>query len=151
MSKSTEAALTPMPSVATDAVSEQLAHLMRLIALADPQPWMRLDLTMPQFKVLLLLWHARKARVGVLAERLGVHLSNITGILDRLVDAGFVTREEDAGDRRLVVSRLTPKGEATLAHLYDSRAVQVGERLERLSPEQRAALQTGVEALLTLW
>jgi len=149
MSKSTEAALAPMPSVATDAVSEQLAHLMRLIALADPQPWMRLDLTMPQFKV--LLWHARKARVGVLAERLGVHLSNITGILDRLVDAGFVTREEDAGDRRLVVSRLTPKGEATLAHLYDSRAVQVGERLERLSPEQRAALQTGVEALLTQW
>ena len=148
---STEATLAPMPSVAADAVSEQLAHLMRLIALADPQPWMRLDLTMPQFKVLLLLWHARKARVGVLAERLGVHLSNITGILDRLVDAGFVTREEDAGDRRLVVSRLTPKGEATLTHLYDSRAVQVGERLERLSPEQRAALQTGVEALLTLW
>ena len=148
---STEATLAPMPPVATDAVSEQLAHLMRLIALADPQPWMRLDLTMPQFKVLLLLWHARKARVGVLAERLGVHLSNITGILDRLVDAGFVTREEDAGDRRLVVSRLTTKGEATLTHLYDSRAVQVGERLERLSPEQRAALQTGVEALLTLW
>jgi len=29
--------------------------------------------------------------------------------------------------------------------------VQVGERLERLSPEQRAALQTGVEALLTQW
>ena len=57
------------------------------------------------------------------------------GILDRLVEAGFVSREEDAGDRRLVVSRLTPKGEATLAHLYDSRAVQVGERLERLSPE----------------
>ena len=132
-------------------VEEQISALVRLISVVDARPWMSLDITMPQFKVMLFLWHARRARVGVLAENLGIHLSNVTGILDRLVEAGFVCREDDAEDRRLVVSRLTPKGEATLAHLYDSRAASIGERLTKLSAEELQALRTGLGALLAQW
>jgi DNA-binding MarR family transcriptional regulator len=112
---------------------------------------MSLDITMGQFKVMLFLWQARRARVGVLAENLGIHVSNVTGILDRLVEAGFVCREEDAGDRRLVVSRLTPKGEATLASLYEGRAARIHDRLTKLPPEQLQALRTGLDALLAEW
>lgn len=151
MSQSADVPVAPLDLSLTDRVRDQMATLMRLVAVADPQPWMSLDLTMPQFKVLLLLWHAKRARVGVLAERLGVHLSNITGILDRLVESGFVCREEDAGDRRLVVSRLTPKGEATLVRLYDGRAAHVAAHLESLSVEDLAALYRGLEALLARW
>ena len=112
---------------------------------------MSLDITMAQFKALLFLWQVKRARVGVLAETLGIHVSNVTGILDRLVEAGFVCREEDAGDRRLVVSRLTPKGEATLASLYEGRATRIHDSLTKLSPEQLQALRTGLEALLAEW
>lgn len=135
----------------SDRVREQFATLLQLVSMADAQPWMSLDITMPQFKVMLFLWHAQRARVGVLAEKLGVHISNMTGILDRLVEAGFVCREDDAGDRRLVVCRLTPKGEATLARLYDGRAAHVGQRLDRLANEELQALLTGLEALLARW
>jgi DNA-binding MarR family transcriptional regulator len=138
------------PSLA-DQVREQFAALIQLMAVANPQPWMGLDITMPQFKVMLFLWHTGRARVGVLAEKLGIHLSNVTGILDRLVEAGFVCREEDAGDRRLVVSRLTPKGEAILAQLYDSRAAHVAERLERIPAEELVVLKRGLQALLAQW
>lgn len=151
MSQTADAPLTTFDPALAESVRQQLASLVRLVAIADPQPWMGLDLTMPQFKVLLLLWHAGRVRVGVLAERLGVHVSNISGIVDRLVESGFVCREEDAGDRRLVVSRLTPKGEATLARLYDSRAAEVGARLRDLSSEELAALSRGMEALLAAW
>jgi DNA-binding MarR family transcriptional regulator len=151
MSQSAEAQPSAVDQHVLDGVREQFATLVRLIAVADPQPWMNLDLTMPQFKVLLLLWHAKRARVGVLAERLGVHISNITGILDRLVESGFVCREEDAGDRRLVVSRLTPKGEAMLGRLYDGRAAHVAAHLEHLSLEEISALHRGLEALLARW
>ena len=132
-------------------VREQFASLMPLISAADARSWMGLDITMPQFKVLLFLWHARRARVGVLAEQLGVHLSNVTGIIDRLVEAGFVCREEDAGDRRLVVSRLTPKGEHTLTELYAGRTAWVAERLERLDDQDLQALRRGLAALLAQW
>jgi DNA-binding MarR family transcriptional regulator len=139
-----------MPSL-TDRVREQFASLVQLVSMADAQPWMSLDITMPQFKVMLFLWHVQRARVGLLAEQLGVHISNVTGILDRLVEAGFVFREDDAGDRRLVVCRLTPKGEATLSRLYDGRSARIGERLQLLSVEELQALHKGLEALLSRW
>src|SRR5579875_4210997 len=100
MSQSAEASLPTDQPAPNEGLHQQVAALVRVIALTDPQPWMNLDLTMPQFKVLLLLWHMRRARVSVLAEQLGVHLSTISGILDRLVEAGFVCREDDAEDRR---------------------------------------------------
>ncbi len=136
---------------AAEQVSEQFDTIIRLVSVTDAQAWMGLDITMPQFKVMMFLWHTQRARVGVLAENLGVHVSNVTGILDRLVEAGFVCREEDAGDRRLVVSRLTPKGESTLARLYGSRGAHVRARLARLSPEELSALHMGLGALLKQW
>jgi DNA-binding MarR family transcriptional regulator len=132
-------------------VSEQFDKLVRLLSVSDAQAWMGLDITMPQFKTMLLLWYMQRARVGVLAEQLGVHASNVAGILDRLVEAGFVCREDDAADRRLVVSRLTPKGEATLANLYGNRVVHLRTRLDRLSDEELQDLRSGLETLLARW
>jgi len=145
-----QASIAAVPDLA-EQVREQFATLVRLISMVELQAWMSLDISMGQFKVMLFLWQARRARVGVLAENLGIHVSNVTGILDRLVEAGFVCREEDAGDRRLVVSRLTPKGEATLASLYEGRAARIHDRLTKLPPEQLQALRTGLDALLAEW
>jgi DNA-binding MarR family transcriptional regulator len=132
-------------------VSEQFDRLVRLVSVTDAQAWMGLDISMPQFKAMLLLWYMQRARVGILAEQLGVHVSNMTGILDRLVEAGFVCREEDATDRRLVVCRLTAKGEGTLAKLYGNRVVHLRTRLERLSDEELQGLHSGLEVLLARW
>jgi len=151
VSQTTDAPQLTIAPGLDEQVEEQIASLIRLMAVVDCKPWMNLDITMPQFKVMLFLWQGQRARVGVLAENLGIHPSNVTGILDRLVDAGFVCREEDAGDARLVVSRLTPKGESTLSHLYDSRAARIGERLTKLSSEELLALRTGLGALLAEW
>jgi DNA-binding MarR family transcriptional regulator len=145
-----QASITGVPDLA-EQVREQFATLVRLISMVELRAWMSLDITMAQFKVMLFLWQERRARVGLLAENLGIHVTNVTGILDRLVEAGFVRREEDAGDRRIVVSRLTPKGEATLATLYEGRAARIHDRLTKLSPEQLHALRAGLEALLAEW
>jgi len=132
-------------------ISRQFESLIRLVSVSDAQAWMGLDITMPQFKAMLLLWYLQRARVGVLAEQLGVHVSNVSGIIDRLVEAGFVCREEDAADRRLVVSRLTPKGESTLARLYGNRGAHLRARLDALSETELLGLHAGLEALLARW
>jgi DNA-binding MarR family transcriptional regulator len=45
---------------------------------------------------------------GELARKTGLTTASITGVLDRLEDAGFVRRERDTIDRRRVVVRLDP-------------------------------------------
>ena len=39
---------------------------------------------------------------------------NVTGLLDALVDTGFVTRERHPTDRRATLVALTPKGTETM-------------------------------------
>jgi DNA-binding MarR family transcriptional regulator len=46
---------------------------------------------------------------GELARATGLTTASITGVADRLEEAGFVRRERDARDRRRVVIRLVPE------------------------------------------
>ena len=46
---------------------------------------------------------------GELARATGLTTASITGVLDRLEEAGFVQRERDPKDRRRVVVRLDPQ------------------------------------------
>lgn len=49
--------------------------------------------------------------MGELANRLNCDNSNVTGIVDRLESHGLIERRADAGDRRVKLLVLTPKGE----------------------------------------
>lgn len=91
-------------------------------------PWLSLELTMPQLKVLFLLNVQGASKVGTLARALRVTLPTMTGILDRLVEQEFIRRDEDPGDRRLVMSRLTRRGQELVDQLHAagrSRLVRV--------------------------
>lgn len=61
---------------------------------------------------MVVLWkthHAGARRVIALAEELGVPPSTFTGMLDRLVNGGWLERDRDPDDRRAVVMKSTAK------------------------------------------
>jgi DNA-binding MarR family transcriptional regulator len=78
--------------------------------------WLRIDVTMPQMKALILVYgsDSNSLRMGQLASALGVALSTATGIVDRLVEQGLLERQEDPDDRRSVVVRLSALGYETM-------------------------------------
>lgn len=92
-------------------LTESLQHILRRVL---PTNWSTLDLTMSQLKVVFLLYAQGPAHMSRLATALGVSLPTATGIVDRLVERGLVTREESPGDRRLVVIRLSEHGEGMI-------------------------------------
>jgi len=55
---------------------------------------------------------------SALARRTGLHPATITGILDRLERAGWVTRDRDPADRRAVAIRPLPDRARELLQLY---------------------------------
>jgi DNA-binding MarR family transcriptional regulator len=112
---------------------------------------MDLDLTMPQFKLLLLIASRNGARVGDLAQRLRVTPPTVTTLLDRLVEQALVRREDDAIDRRLVIARLTPHGYSLLQRLNMHADAMLAECMGDLKDEEFQALLVGLEALHRAW
>jgi DNA-binding MarR family transcriptional regulator len=130
---------------------ERTAILLHRVsrALRDPQDedWLSLDVSMAQLKVLFSLYYRGPATVGVLAGKMGVTLPTVSATLERLVRAGYVEREDDPEDRRVVINRLTAAGTSLVERLREERRARVDQALRRLTPEQMTVLQEGLSAL----
>jgi DNA-binding MarR family transcriptional regulator len=143
------------------AEGEQVDELVGLISrslfaafLRGAEQWARLDVTMPQMKVLMLLGLHGSMPVSQLAQQMHVSPPNVTGILDRLEDgekgAGFVRRTNDPLDRRVVRVVLTEKGQRFLDRIQEASAARTRARLAEMSQEDQAALRQGLRALMTV-
>ncbi len=128
-------------------ISALHAALYRSIIASNPRPWIELDLTMQQLKVLLLLHFTGPHNVSTLAERLGVRLPTVTGVLDRLVEHGLIVRDHDRHDRRVVQVRLSPEGGRLIERLHSSNLAILTRLLQRLEAGDLDALERGLLAL----
>ena len=69
-----------------------------------------LELTYPQYLVMLVLWEQDGRSVGELGTRLYLDSGTLTPLLKRMETAGLVTRARDPADERRVVVSLTTVG-----------------------------------------
>jgi DNA-binding MarR family transcriptional regulator len=72
----------------------------------------QLNLTYPQYLVLLVLWERGETTVKALGESLQLDSGTLSPLLKRLEVAGLVSRARDPRDERSVVISLTSQGEA---------------------------------------
>lgn len=75
-----------------------------------------------------------------LAARERIQRPTATRVLARLEDAGLVERTPDPDDRRSSLVSITPEGRALLAAVRDRKDLYLAQQLDRLSPEDVAAL-----------
>jgi DNA-binding MarR family transcriptional regulator len=71
-----------------------------------------LELTFPQYLVLLELLAGAPRTVGELGAKLSMETGTLTPLLKRMAVSGRVTRKRDVTDERRVLIDLTPAGEA---------------------------------------
>lgn len=110
-------------------------------------PFFSVHLTMSQLKILFALRLHGAAGGQDLAQTMGVSLATITGIIDRLVASGHVTRGEDPKDRRVRRIELTDKGTAQIDEM-----IVAGERhqrrvLERLTVKELQVVADAMEIM----
>ena len=96
----------PMAAV-TSIMRVQQLLMAELNALLKP-----LDLTFPRYEALMLLEFSRRGSLplGKIGERLQVHRTSVTNIVDQLERSGFVRRVPHDEDRRAVLAEITPAG-----------------------------------------
>jgi DNA-binding MarR family transcriptional regulator len=83
-------------------------HMTRLFV-----PFLKkLDVTYPQYLVLVVLWDRNGLSVGELATTLLMDLGSLSSMLKRMEKKGLVERRRDPGDERRVVVSLSAQGSA---------------------------------------
>jgi DNA-binding MarR family transcriptional regulator len=103
-------------------------------------------LTIPRAHLLWHLHHQGPSTQRVLADALRVSPRNVTGLVDGLAEAGFVTRAPHPTDRRATLVTLTDRGTASMAQM--ARDHQALARLLFDDLEEFAAFAGGLEHVL---
>jgi DNA-binding MarR family transcriptional regulator len=120
-------------------------RMRALIANDRTNPLFSVNLTMQQLKVLMLLSQHDGIASADLTRRLGVSLATLSGIVDRLVAQGYVTRTEDQHDRRIRRIHLSPAGREILTELNDGGTKAQRRLLDRLDDETLGMLASVLE------
>ena len=114
-------------------VIELTEHVNGKLHSGPLEQWKGLDLTFPQVRTLALLLCLGPIRMSNIAGYLGSTLSATTGVVDRLVDKGFVERLSDPDDRRVVKCDSTALGQETMERFWGigrERILQIAELLD---------------------
>ncbi len=98
-------------------------------------------LSIPQFDVLSTLSEREGLTQQELAGRLYVTKGNVSGLVDRLVEAGLVERRPIPEDRRSHALHLTESGAALAAHGIAAQRTYVTQTLGTLDPGDVDALE----------
>lgn len=98
------------------------------------------EVSLPQLRVLVMVASRQGMNLGAVAAGLGVHPSNATRGVDRLVVAGLLSRRDDPTDRRNLQLDLTDSGRALVERVTRDRRVVIREILERMPASRRRAL-----------
>lgn len=99
-----------------------------------------LGLSVAQFDLLSTLTEQEGLSQQELAERLYVTKGNVSGLLDRMVEAGLVERRPLPGDRRSNALFLTEKGRDLAGRGMAAQEAYVARTLGALDPRDLAAL-----------
>lgn len=70
----------------------------------------KLELTYPQYLVMLLLWETDHQSVGEIGDRLLLDSGTLTPLLKRLEQKSLITRQRNPADERQVTLQLTEQG-----------------------------------------
>ena len=99
------------------------------------------EVTLVQYRALVLLTSRGDQNVSDLAEALGVHPSTATRLCDRLVAKDLVARATSSESRREIVLTVTAAGRAIVRAVSARRRKEVTRIVERLPRDERQRLR----------
>ncbi len=131
-------------------IDQVWGHYMKVShvnGMGDANAWAKLDLTMQQMKVIMMLENRGDIPVSVLADSLNVSLPNMTGIVDRLVQNELVERVPSSHDRRVILLRGTPKSKEIFDSLFSSAYQRFQTVMGQLKKTDQEIISLGLRLL----
>jgi DNA-binding MarR family transcriptional regulator len=130
------------------AVTDAVLTASRLFVAVSARSIAAVDdsITIPQFRMLVVLHALGPMKPSAVAEILHVNPSNATRMVDRLISANMIERHVNPAIRREMVLKLTENGTNTVAKVTQRRHRHITDIVERMPAQQRTCLVETLEA-----
>ncbi|MFD7714030.1 MarR family winged helix-turn-helix transcriptional regulator [Streptomyces sp. NPDC059786] len=125
-----------------DAVTRVVLTASRVLVAVSARSLAEVEerVTLPQFRMLVVLSTRGATKLVGLADLLEVAPSTAMRMVDRLIAAGLAERRSAPDDRRATLLQLTDQGRRTVEDVTARRRQEIASIVQRLAPEQRTAL-----------
>ena len=135
-----------------DSVSSAIVELLALL----PKRLVRTDalikahgMPFSQVQIMVLLSQGPMS-IGEISAKLSIAKPNITPLVDRLFESGYVDRQHDENDRRVVNIVLKPQGEEKLAAIRATIARQIQSQSEDLTVSEFRELSESLQSIVRI-
>ena len=137
-------------TVSHEQVASELRPVLLRLARELRKETEQLGVTARQATLLWLVKRSPGLSLAELAAEEGISPPALSGHVDRLERVGLIERVRSSEDRRRVGLRLTDEGARVMRNVRARRTTWLTERLRVLDPEELAAVDAAMPALLKL-
>ncbi len=131
-----------------DAVTRAVLTASRLLVAMSARSLARVEgqVTLPQFRMLVVLSTRGETKLVELADLLQVAPSTAMRMVDRLIATGLADRQINPGNRRETLLALTAEGHRIVEDVTASRRREIAAVVERMPACRRADLVAALDA-----
>jgi DNA-binding MarR family transcriptional regulator len=131
-----------------DAITDALLTASRLLVGISARSIAEVDdsITIPQFRTLVILSSRGSMNLATLAGVLDVQPSTVGRMVDRLVNADLVDRQQHPSSRRELMVKLTPRGQRLVRKVTARRRDELARVVDRMPLRERHGLVRALTA-----
>jgi DNA-binding MarR family transcriptional regulator len=107
------------------------------------------DVTLPQYRTLVVLASRGPQSLAGLAEAIGVTSATATRMCDRLVRKGLIRRRSERDDRRQIRVGLTAQGRDLVETVTNKRRQEIAHIVQDIPMDERAIVVQALNRLTT--
>lgn len=108
------------------------------------------EIPQSHMRIMFILKKFKEKTMTDMAKAMNISKPNLTPIIDRLIQDGYVERKEGQKDRRKLMISLTDKGWAFLGAMEDKVKEQTRHKLEGLSDEEVQVLNESSKKIIEI-
>lgn len=137
-----------MTKLKVDIIAENLMAIQPLLYKSIPKPLRtKSSITPGGMFVLESLKRCGVLSMSDIGKCLSMPKPHITVLVDRLIDIGYVVRQNDPKDRRIINISLTDKGLMDFEEIRESVSIMLKSKLVLLSEQEQEQLSTASQQL----
>jgi DNA-binding MarR family transcriptional regulator len=137
-------------NVAISEIMQSLRRIFKAIQDYSHEVLKKFGITGPQLWALKNISQNRSLSLGDLSEKMCLHPSTITGVIDRLEKKGYVVRDRGQKDRRVVKVQLTAEGERLVRKAPNPVQGKMIYGLMRLKKDELNSIYDSIQKLVEI-